>query len=221
LELLAVDEAAAVRLVKVVEEIQDVLNRGRFFRGGGGGRGSGNGLRIHRAQNRYSLARMSSPFEYGFRRDLAPGPARVLDCWAMADRLQVARDVLRSCIKAPSLRELDRRLGRSPNYVARILRGELELTFEKVFEILQAARVDASDFFEELAGTLRQAGTDSAMAEVIPPDERPSDSVRALMARRLRALEERVAQQEQRLAGLEVEKGPAGRVRAEGSDADG
>jgi len=140
----------------------------------------------------------------------------------MADRLQVARDVLRGCIKAPSLRELDRRLGRSPNYVARILRGEIELTFEKVFEILEAARVDASDFFEELAGTLRQAGTDSSMPEVIiPPDERPADTVRALMARRLRALEERVAQQEQRLAGLEVEKGSTGRVRAKGSDADG
>jgi len=133
----------------------------------------------------------------------------------------MARDVLRGCIKAPSLRELDRRLGRSPNYVARILRGEIELTFEKVFEILEAARVDASDFFEELAGTLRQAGTDSATVEAIPPDERPADTVRALMARRLRALEERVAQQEQRLAGLEVEKGPTGRVRAKGSAGDG
>jgi transcriptional regulator with XRE-family HTH domain len=124
----------------------------------------------------------------------------------MPDRLQLARDVLRSCVKAPSLRELDRRLGRSPNYVARVLRGEIELTFEKTFEILNAARVDASDFFEELAGTLREAGgADSAAA--IPPNERPSDSVRALTARRLRILEERVAEQERRLVGLELGKG--------------
>ena len=34
LELLALEEAAAVRLFKVVEEVQDILNRGRLFRGG-------------------------------------------------------------------------------------------------------------------------------------------------------------------------------------------
>jgi transcriptional regulator with XRE-family HTH domain len=125
----------------------------------------------------------------------------------MVDRLQLTRDVLRGCLKAQPLRELDRRLGRSANYVARTLRGEIELTFEKVFEILTAARVDASDFLEELAGALRQSGTDGAGAETIPLDERPSDSVRALTARRLRALEERMAQQELRLAELEEGKG--------------
>jgi len=118
----------------------------------------------------------------------------------MADSLQVARDVLRRCVKATSLRELDRRLGRSANYVARVLRGEIELSFEKVFEILGAAKVDAGEYFEELAGELRQTGERAA---AIPPDERPSDSVRALTARRLRALEERLALQEQRLADLE------------------
>ena len=125
----------------------------------------------------------------------------------MADRLQLTRDVLRGCLKAQPLRELDRRLGRSANYVARTLRGEIELTFEKVFEILTAARIDASDFFEVLAEALRQSGKDGAAAEAIPPDERPSDSVRALTARRLRALEERMAQQELRLAELEEGKG--------------
>lgn len=150
---------------------------------------------------------MSSSFEYELRSCGCVVPRRVLDSLAMDDRLQVAREVLRSCVKAPSLRELDRRLGRSPNYVARVLRGEIELTFEKVFEILKAARVDASDFFEELAGTLREAGgRDGAVAEGIPPDERPSDSVRGLTARRLRTLEERLAQQEQRLSDLEVGK---------------
>lgn len=118
----------------------------------------------------------------------------------MADRVQLARDVLRRCLKATSLRELDRRLGRSPNYVARVLRGEIELSFEKVFEILAAAKVDAGEYFEELAGELRQTGERAA---AIPPDERPSDSVRALTARRLRTLEERLALQEQRLADLE------------------
>lgn len=53
LELLALEEAAAVRLVKVVEEVQDILNRGRLFRGGEewieGGRS-----RIHRVQDRYT-----------------------------------------------------------------------------------------------------------------------------------------------------------------------
>jgi transcriptional regulator with XRE-family HTH domain len=131
----------------------------------------------------------------------------------MADRLQLTRDVLRGCLRAQPLRELDRRLGRSANYVARTLRGEIELTFEKVFEILTAARVDASDFLEELAGALRQSGTDGA-AEAIPLDERPSDSVRALTARRLRALEERMAQQELRLAELEEEKGKGGGGRS-------
>lgn len=116
----------------------------------------------------------------------------------MADRHQVARDVLRRCVRGTSLRELDRRLGRSANYVARVLRGEIELSFEKVFEILAAAKVDAGEYFEELAGELRQTG-----AAAILPDERPSDSVRALTARRLRALEERLALQEQRLADLE------------------
>ena len=125
----------------------------------------------------------------------------------MADRLQLTRDVLRGCLKAQPLRELDRRLGRSANYVARTLRGEIELTFEKVLEILTAARIDASDFFEVLAEALRQSGKDSAATEVIPLDERPSDSVRALTARRLRALEERMAQQELRLAELEEGKG--------------
>ena len=118
----------------------------------------------------------------------------------MADAIQLARDVLRRCVKATSLRELDRRLGRSPNYVARVLRGEIELSFEKVFEILAAAKVDAGEYFEELAGDLRQTGERGA---AIPQDERPSDSVRALTARRLRTLEERLALQEQRLADLE------------------
>ena len=59
----------------------------------------------------------------------------------MAERLQLTRDVLRGCLKAQPLRELDRRLGRSANYVARTLRGEIELTFEKVFEILTAALI--------------------------------------------------------------------------------
>ena len=128
----------------------------------------------------------------------------------MADKIQLTRDVLRGCLRAQPLRELDRRLGRSANYVARTLRGEIELTFEKVFEILTAARVDASDFFEVLSETLRQSGKDSAATEAIPPDERPSDSVRALTARRLRALEERMAQQELRLAELEEGKGRGG-----------
>jgi transcriptional regulator with XRE-family HTH domain len=128
----------------------------------------------------------------------------------MTDRLQLTRDVLRGCVRTPSLREVDRRLGRSANYVARTLRGEIELSFEKVFEILAAARVDASDFFEELAGALREAGGTDAAAEANPPAERPSDSVRALTARRLRTLEERMALQEQRLAELEVEKGKGG-----------
>jgi transcriptional regulator with XRE-family HTH domain len=128
----------------------------------------------------------------------------------MADRLQLTQDVLRGCLKAQPLRELDRRLGRSANYVARTLRGEIELTFEKVFEILTAARIDASDFFEVLAEALRQSGKDSAATEAILPDERPSDSVRALTARRLRTLEERMAQQEQRLAELEEGKGRGG-----------
>ena len=120
----------------------------------------------------------------------------------MADRIQLARDVLRRCVKATSLRELDRRLGRSPNYVARVLRGEIELSFEKVFEILAAAKVDAGEYFEELAGELRQTGERATLGAILP-DERPSDSVRALTARRLRALEERLALQEQRLADLE------------------
>lgn len=120
----------------------------------------------------------------------------------MADRIQLARDVLRRCVKATSLRELDRRLGRSPNYVARVLRGEIELSFEKVFEILAAAKVDAGEYFEELAGELRQAGERATLGAILP-DERPSDSVRALTARRLRALEERLALQEQRIADLE------------------
>ena len=132
----------------------------------------------------------------------------------MADRLQLTRDVLRGCLKAQPLRELDRRLGRSANYVARTLRGEIELTFEKVFEILTAARIDASDFFEVLAEALRQSGTDSAATEAIPPGERPSDSVRALTARRFRALEERMAQQELRLAELEEGKGNGGGGRS-------
>lgn len=118
----------------------------------------------------------------------------------MAERVQVARDVLRRCVKGTSLRELDRRLGRSANYVARVLRGEIELSFEKVFEILAVAKVDAGEYFEELAGELRQTGERAA---AIPRDERPSDSVRALTARRLRTLEERLALQEQRLADLE------------------
>ena len=128
----------------------------------------------------------------------------------MTDRIHLTRDVLRGCLKAQPLRELDRRLGRSANYVARTLRGEIELTFEKVFEILAAARIDASDFFEVLSETLRQSGKDSAATEAIPSDERPSDSVRALTARRLRALEERMAQQELRLAELEEGKGRGG-----------
>lgn len=128
----------------------------------------------------------------------------------MTDRIHLTRDVLRGCLKAQPLRELDRRLGRSANYVARTLRGEIELTFEKVFEILAAARIDASDFFEVLSETLRQSGKDSAATETILPDERPSDSVRALTARRLRALEERMAQQELRLAELEEGKGKGG-----------
>ncbi len=107
---------------------------------------------------------------------------------------------MRRCVKGTSLRELDRRLGRSANYVARVLRGEIELSFEKVFEILAAAKVDAGEYFEELAGELGQTGE---RATAIPRDERPSDSVRALTARRLRALEERLALQEQRLADLE------------------
>ena len=49
----------------------------------------------------------------------------VLESEPVADRIQLARDVLRRCVKATSLRELDRRLGRSPNYVARVLRGEI------------------------------------------------------------------------------------------------
>ena len=122
----------------------------------------------------------------------------------MAERVQVARDVLRRCVKGTSLRELDRRLGRSANYVARVLRGEIELSFEKVFEILAAAKVDAGEYFEELAGELRQTGERAAG---IPRDERPSDSVRALTARRLRTLEERLALQEQRLADLEGKGG--------------
>ncbi len=121
----------------------------------------------------------------------------------MADTLQLTRDVLRGCLRAQPLRELDRRLGRSANYVARTLRGEIELTFEKVYEILAAARIDVSDFFEELAVALRQSGKGTLVGVEIPPDERPSDSVRALTARRLRALEERMAQQEQRIADLE------------------
>jgi transcriptional regulator with XRE-family HTH domain len=140
-------------------------------------------------------------------RATAPPGARLC---SMTDRLQLTRDVLRGCVKAPSLRELDRRLGRSANYVARILRGEIELSFEKVFEILAAARVDASDFFEELVEALREAGGTDTAAEAIPPAERPSDSVRALTARRLRILEERLAQQEQRLADLEEGKGKGG-----------
>ena len=52
LELLALEEAAAVRLVKVVEEVQDILNRGWLFRAGGGEWVEGIRSRIHRAQDR-------------------------------------------------------------------------------------------------------------------------------------------------------------------------
>jgi hypothetical protein len=61
LELLALKEAAAVRLVKVVEEVQDILNRRRLFRGGREEWIGGNRSRIHRAQDRYTRIRMSSP----------------------------------------------------------------------------------------------------------------------------------------------------------------
>jgi hypothetical protein len=54
LELLALKEAAAVRLVKVVEEVQDILNRSRLFRGGGEEWIEGIRSRMHRAQNRYT-----------------------------------------------------------------------------------------------------------------------------------------------------------------------
>ena len=60
LELLALKEAAALRLVKVVEEVQDILNRGRLFRGGGEWV-EGIGSRMHREQDRYAYTGMSSP----------------------------------------------------------------------------------------------------------------------------------------------------------------
>ena len=53
LKLLALEEAAAVRLVKVVEEVQDILNRVRLFRGGEEWI-EGSRPRIHRAQDRYT-----------------------------------------------------------------------------------------------------------------------------------------------------------------------
>jgi hypothetical protein len=62
LELLALKNAAAVRLVKIVEKIQDVLNRGRLFRGGEEWI-EGSRSRIHRAQDRYTRTRLSSPRE--------------------------------------------------------------------------------------------------------------------------------------------------------------
>jgi hypothetical protein len=71
----------------------------------------------------------------------------------MAQERDLAREVLRASLPKMSLRELDRRMGRSQNYTSRVLagRGVVVLSFDVAFEILDAAGVSRSEFLRRLA----------------------------------------------------------------------
>ena len=82
----------------------------------------------------------------------------------VGDEVDIVRKTLREFLaNGPSLRELDRRLGRSQNYVSRLLRGALMgLTFEAAFEIVDAAELSVPDFLRRLADRIEKAELDEA-----------------------------------------------------------
>ena len=83
------------------------------------------------------------------------------------NREDLVRKHLRETLaNGPSLRELDRRLGRSQNYVSRLLRGDLAgLTFDSAFEILKAAGMSVPDFLKSLADTIAETEKVAVAAE--------------------------------------------------------
>lgn len=73
------------------------------------------------------------------------------------------RKVLGDLVGERSRRALDRKLGRSQNYVSRVIRGDVQkdsLAFQTVFEILEAAGIRPQDFFQEVA---RRIGAEPAV----------------------------------------------------------
>lgn len=86
--------------------------------------------------------------------------------WGMSQEDIVRKHLRETLANGPSLRELDRRLGRSQNYVSRLLRGDLAgLTFDAAFEILKAAGMSVPDFLRSLAGAIEDTEKASASAD--------------------------------------------------------
>lgn len=71
---------------------------------------------------------------------------------AAGQRLGEVRQVLRGLIaeRGYSLREVDRRLGRSGGYTNQALRGKFQLTVLHVFQILAAVEVEPEEFYRRM-----------------------------------------------------------------------
>ena len=102
------------------------------------------------------------------------------------DEVDIVRQTLREFLaNGPSLRELDRRLGRSQNYVSRLLRGALMgLTFDAAFEIVNAADLSVPDFLRRLADKIEKTEMNLALD--------PEGLERARLARATRQFLEQV-----------------------------
>jgi hypothetical protein len=116
--------------------------------------------------------------------------------------LKLLRAKLEDGVRERGRADFDRRIGRpGTGWTSKFLAGREGIpTLPSLLRILGELRIHPADFFAEALPRPSDGGTE------IPADERPSDAVRALMARRMRALEERMALQEQRLEELAGEK---------------
>lgn len=95
-----------------------------------------------------------------------------------------------------------------PGSIHDLFRQDREPTHLKLsllLHLLEEMGVQPATFFGQVYELVPAAAAQTNAAA--PANERPSDSVRALMTRRLRDLEERVASQELRLALVEDEQG--------------
>jgi plasmid maintenance system antidote protein VapI len=115
----------------------------------------------------------------------------------------IVREVLRRFAGGKALRDLDRKMDKSPNYVSRVLRGKIDLTFALAFEIVKAAGHSPATFLRALADEIdhRRAPRGAEGAETQLATDEAIGSVRDAQGlnRRLLELEQRVEDVEARL----------------------